>query len=88
MVLEELAVSQNLVRAGRHPGSATMKDCYLVSTLQKLLSSEVSDETAAADEKNLHILSLRSKPLESLQPPGLDQLLLRAARRVVGLAAS
>jgi hypothetical protein len=54
MVLEKLAIAKNFFCALRCAGLAAMKNGYLVSALLKPLGRELSDKSAAADEKNFH----------------------------------
>jgi hypothetical protein len=54
MVLEKLAVAENFFSALRCIGLAAMKNCDMMAALLKLLGREASDETTAADKKDIH----------------------------------
>ncbi len=59
MVLEELAIPTNFISALRYVGFAAMENRDLMAALLKLLSREWSDETTAADKKDLHVVLSR-----------------------------
>jgi hypothetical protein len=55
MVLKELPIPKNFFGAVRHAGFAAMENRDLMAALLKLLSRELPDEAAAADEKDFHV---------------------------------
>jgi hypothetical protein len=61
MVLQGLAVAKNFFSTRGRLGVATMKDGNVMATLQKLTGREMSDETAAADEKNFHVFKAEAR---------------------------
>jgi hypothetical protein len=62
MVLKELPIPKNFFGAVRYAGFAAMENRDLMAALLKLLSREWSDETAAADEKDFHVVLFRLRP--------------------------
>jgi hypothetical protein len=54
MILEKLAITKNFFCALRCGGFTAMKDSNVVAALLKLLGCELSDKSAAADEKDFH----------------------------------
>jgi hypothetical protein len=54
MVLKKLAIAKNFFYALRRGGPAAMKDGDVMAVLLEMLGCELSDETAAANEKDFH----------------------------------
>jgi hypothetical protein len=79
MVLKKLAITKNFFYALRRGGPAAMKDGDVMAALLKLLGCELSDETAAANEKDFHavLLDVFSKTKLS-QGQRFHQALLRS----------